>query len=283
MWIQPTELVVEGAHGLLSNQTANNMGITLAGDDDTGASIVFDGGGAYFVWTQPVMWNLGQWHYLAVTRINNTLFIYRDTSEVGRGLGWEGVAVGNYTDLGFGMTNDCPFEGRMDEIRIWNIARTAEELASYYKYTVNPNTPGMVGYWNFNETTDDQTVLDVAVPGNYGVLGTSISIEGVDPIRIVSTAPIIDTLDDDGDGIINPNDVCPTVYNPDQIDTDSDNVGNVCDNCITAANPLQEDSDGDLVGDACDNCPDNYNPEQDDSNGDVIGLRRLLCWHDRRC
>lgn len=60
--------------------------------------------------------------------------------------------------------------------------------------------------------------------------------------------------DDDGDGVPNAVDNCPTVANPDQADADGDGVGDACDNCINLANPDQSDLDGDGFGDVCDSC-----------------------------
>jgi hypothetical protein len=78
--------------------------------------------------------------------------------------------------------------------------------------------------------------------------------------------------DDDGDGVANTRDNCPTVVNPVQTDTDGDGIGDTCDatpngdddndgvdnladNCPTVANSDQTDTDGDGIGDACDETP----------------------------
>ena len=58
--------------------------------------------------------------------------------------------------------------------------------------------------------------------------------------------------DDDGDGVPNASDNCPTIANPTQANGDGDPLGDVCDNCPTIANPAQLDQDGDRLGDACD-------------------------------
>ncbi|MCA9220639.1 MAG: thrombospondin type 3 repeat-containing protein, partial [Planctomycetales bacterium] len=70
--------------------------------------------------------------------------------------------------------------------------------------------------------------------------------------------------DDDGDGLVNAFDNCPTVNNPLQIDSNDDGKGDACgdfdadgvlnglDNCPETVNSLQSDVDNDGIGDACD-------------------------------
>ncbi|WGH74680.1 thrombospondin type 3 repeat-containing protein [Tenacibaculum tangerinum] len=101
--------------------------------------------------------------------------------------------------------------------------------------------------------------------------------------------------DEDGDGILNGVDNCPTTANPDQADVDNNGIGDVCqdtdedgildinDNCPTTSNPDQADADGNKIGDACqdtdgdgvmdnvDNCPNTANPDQADGNNDGVG------------
>jgi predicted small secreted protein len=107
-----------------------------------------------------------------------------------------------------------------------------------------------------------------------------------------SDAPIDPWADTDGDGFLDPFDVCPGVSDPDQADFDGDGVGDACDNCMRDANADQTDTDGDGVGDACvpgmsydpdrdddgdgapdrlDNCPALANADQADADGDSIG------------
>jgi hypothetical protein len=46
------------------------------------------------------------------------------------------------------------------------------------------------------------------------------------------------------------------------VDEDGDGIANAIDNCPTDPNPGQEDADGDTVGDVCDNCVLGPNPDQ---------------------
>ncbi|MFO0723996.1 MAG: amidohydrolase family protein [Myxococcota bacterium] len=90
--------------------------------------------------------------------------------------------------------------------------------------------------------------------------------------------------DQDGDGVPDAMDNCPTVFNPPrpldnnmQGDADSDGAGDVCDPCplnasTTACGQTQlHDRDMDGVNDDVDNCPSVPNPGQENSDGDAIG------------
>ncbi|MDQ3300134.1 MAG: lamin tail domain-containing protein, partial [Myxococcota bacterium] len=90
--------------------------------------------------------------------------------------------------------------------------------------------------------------------------------------------------DQDGDGLPDAEDKCPTVFDPirpldgaKQGDADDDGVGDVCDPCPLNANtttcagvdPNDRDSDG--VPNSTDNCPDAANTNQADADSDGKG------------
>ncbi|NVB36621.1 amidohydrolase family protein [Pseudenhygromyxa sp. WMMC2535] len=98
---------------------------------------------------------------------------------------------------------------------------------------------------------------------------------------------IIPGEDDDGDGVANDVDNCPTVFNPvfttpaapyydEQPDTDADDIGDVCDPCpfdvgTECAAPSANDLDGDGVANGVDNCPYDQNADQADADADGHG------------
>jgi hypothetical protein len=47
----------------------------------------------------------------------------------------------------------APFKGIIDEVRIWNVARTESEIQSTMNQSLNGNETGLIGYWKFDEGT----------------------------------------------------------------------------------------------------------------------------------
>ncbi|HEY9165328.1 MAG TPA: LamG-like jellyroll fold domain-containing protein [Candidatus Kryptonia bacterium] len=82
---------------------------------------------------------------------------------------------------------DCNFfQGMMDEVRVWDVPRTEQQIrADMYKTLAGTET-GLVSYWQFNEVSGD-TVYDV-VGGNKGVL-TNHNGSGA-PTWVTSEAPV---------------------------------------------------------------------------------------------
>lgn len=88
------------------------------------------------------------------------------------------------------------FEGQLDEVRVWSIARTACEIEENYDRQVDPSTPGLVGYWRFDEAAGIQSVFDSSSTGNHGTLGSSSGTGSDDPARLASTAPVSEVSTD---------------------------------------------------------------------------------------
>jgi gliding motility-associated-like protein len=74
--------------------------------------------------------------------------------------------------------------GIIDEIRLWNRALSESEIRNTMCINLTGNEPGLVGYWNFNETNGN-TVYDLS---NNHFNGTFVG----SPIRVRSGAPIGD-------------------------------------------------------------------------------------------
>lgn len=72
------------------------------------------------------------------------------------------------------------FAGTIDEVRIWNKARSQPEIQAAMNHTLIGNEPGLVGYWNFENVAGGQA-LDASASGNHGRLGTTAGADAADP------------------------------------------------------------------------------------------------------
>ena len=81
------------------------------------------------------------------------------------------------------------FNGYIAEFRIWNTARTAQEIKSTMNSQLSGEEPGLVGYWRFDQA-EGIIVKDLTGKGNDGRLeeGASIVNIGGPPINRVWTA-----------------------------------------------------------------------------------------------
>ena len=97
-----------------------------------------------------------QWHHLAfVVQNNNLTGIYLDgTAQTLDSAGqivppMAHFSIASYYDSGADAHN---FKGSIDELRLWNVARTGAEIRANYQQELDPaQEEHLVGYWDFNE------------------------------------------------------------------------------------------------------------------------------------
>ncbi|MBI1805536.1 MAG: T9SS type A sorting domain-containing protein [Ignavibacteria bacterium] len=136
---------------------------------------------------------LNEWLHFAMTYGDSILNLYVNDSLV---VTMPFVITGeNTVPLRLGNTSDnCPiaqrFLGLIDEVRIWDVVRTPDQIRCYYNRIIPPSTPGLIGYWNFDGDSSGQVVGDASPYNHNGSLGADTLIGSDDPIRIVSSAPI---------------------------------------------------------------------------------------------
>lgn len=92
-------------------------------------------------------------------------------------------------DLLFGRSplGGVYFAGEIDEVRIYDVARTQAEIQGDMNATIDGTEPGLLAAWDFNETSGT-TVSDRTGNGNNGTLGGDGAGTDV-PIRVISDAP----------------------------------------------------------------------------------------------
>ncbi len=143
---------------------------------------------------------LGQWYYLVgvteYSRFNGRIRIYIDGDlEHSLNINFTQNTSSNTTatNSAIGTQDNASedfFWGIIDEVRVWQVARTTEEIAASYNRILAPDTPGLVGYWNFDEPAG-QHVYDQTSYGNHGTLGMTDTVGIDDPLRVDSDAPLV--------------------------------------------------------------------------------------------
>ena len=102
-----------------------------------------------------------------------------------------------------GSGNQGYFNGSMDELRIWNVIRTAEEINGSKDTEINCNEPGLVGYYQFNRgigagtNTNLTSLIDITgngfngTLGNFSLSGTTSNWLSGSPIISLSSPPLV--------------------------------------------------------------------------------------------
>jgi hypothetical protein len=189
LWLMFTDYAYWGIAHLLGKRgqcwTNDDLNYQLAGDH------YGFGLGSLYCSTEIPDWPvLGRWTHIAVSCDGDSFRMYIDgqlTNAVACEFGGENIA-----SLVIGGSSDCgnTFPGVIDEVRIWNVARTPQEIADCFYHTISGSAPGLVACWHFDEDSLDQNVIDSSGFGHNGTLGQDLAVSGEDPTRISSTAPL---------------------------------------------------------------------------------------------
>jgi len=110
---------------------------------------------------------LSNWqHYALVASSNgNFMAIYRNGVLETNKTGMTPFVRGNY-ELRLGGSDNDFLNGQLDEFRVWNTARTANEIAANYNHTLKGNEPGLLLYYRFDETGGTVVTNSAATTGS---------------------------------------------------------------------------------------------------------------------
>ncbi len=146
---------------------------------------------------------LNSWHHVAATYDGTSMNIYVD-GEVKAQTNISGLNIGNAvnSNLLIGESPGFPgrvFNGKIDEVRIWNVARSQSQIQSTMNIILTPEyyfTPdsGLVGYWQLDEGSG-QSAEDLSYYSNDATLGTSANPDASDPTWVQANILILNVED----------------------------------------------------------------------------------------
>jgi len=118
------------------------------------------------------------WTHIAVTYDNGTITSYVNgvAVETFAGSGTIGDAHPTKDSLRIGGRENNPanqyFNGQISEAQVWNVVRTAGQIAGDLNGTLTGSETGLLGYWKFNENTG--TTADNLTANSDGTLGGGV-------------------------------------------------------------------------------------------------------------
>jgi hypothetical protein len=116
----------------------------------------------------------GEWTHVAITyHVGQGMYVYVNGTLV-HSTTASGLINPGSTTLRIGARVDTnyfePFKGQIDELRIWNIARSATDISNNMRKELSGSQAGLVGYWKFDESAGATTAADASGNGNNGIV-----------------------------------------------------------------------------------------------------------------
>ncbi|MCX6270714.1 MAG: right-handed parallel beta-helix repeat-containing protein [Bacteroidetes bacterium] len=155
---------------IVSKDYSTPGGYTLCCGDNGRLNFVIGASGAWrYVISGPVM-AAGQWNHVAGVYDGSSISIYINGKLEGRLSCLFNPSVSS-NSLFIGNSPGFPtrlFDGRIEEVRIWNVARTESEIRENMHLHLTGTKIGLVSYWQFNDGTGNR--LKDGIDINNGTL-----------------------------------------------------------------------------------------------------------------
>ena len=195
VWIKPTDFpnryapIIFKGDERRSNFSHRSYILYLREDGKIQVASAPNGQGQKSFYTQPDTIRLNKWYHIAgvINAKRNTMQLFINGVEVGKTdfKGRESFYKSR-KPLRIGWTYEearptqSPFVGFIDEVRIWNVARTATEIRADMNRQLIGDEPGLVAYWKFDELSlqgKDEIVHDATRNKNNGRLIGNAKLE----------------------------------------------------------------------------------------------------------
>tara|TARA_R110002050_G_scaffold300722_2_gene471897 strand:+ start:37718 stop:40324 length:2607 start_codon:yes stop_codon:yes gene_type:complete len=124
---------------------------------------------------------LNQWTHVAFVLSGGTGYLYANGVQVGTGSltsvntpsGNSNLVIGNRVSGG-----NIPFSGKIDEVRVWNYAKTAAQIIADTGRIICPPRTGLVAYHNFDNGTAGGSNSGITTSADSSGLGNNGTLSG---------------------------------------------------------------------------------------------------------
>jgi hypothetical protein len=189
-WIYPTAWRPSEWQGSIINKEGPNSGYFLRCGNNGALTFGYGKSGGFNSVTVAASLRLNTWQHVAAVINGTNCYLYRNGVLVGTGT-TPAAYVPSTVPLEIGRSyNDFNryFIGKIDEVRIWKTAVTAQVIKDWSTKTVSschPNFSNLVGYYEFNNTTSG--VL-TATAGSNGTVQNATYASSSSDISVVLSA-----------------------------------------------------------------------------------------------
>ena len=178
-WIKPSVIANNGIVGWGTYGNANQVNALRL--DPTGKIVNYWWGSDLSV---AYTFTPNTWYHVAATYNCTDRIIYVNGVVAGQDIPGVAHATSNANNFTIGSTNSAEyFNGGIDEVRIWNTALTATDIARRKNCELAGNETGLVAYYKFNQGTASGTntgvtsLTDATANANNGTL-TNFALTG---------------------------------------------------------------------------------------------------------
>jgi len=104
--------------------------------------------------------NPDSWNHVAATFDGTDYKIYVNGTEIASTEEYEGKTPFSSKQFDIGRNGNNTFQGAIDEVRLWNVARTGAEIQNAMLTPLTGEESGLVGYWSFENNLNDASGND---------------------------------------------------------------------------------------------------------------------------
>ncbi|RNC86406.1 MAG: T9SS C-terminal target domain-containing protein [Winogradskyella sp.] len=219
---------------------------------------------------------LNQWTHIAgvYDQVNGTLSIYINgvLQNTATGITGSSLSTTNKTILGGVDWGNATFTGTIDELRIWDRALTAQEIADQRSLILSSDEANLVGYFRIEQGPGNNTLLDsspnnntasffnldansdwntintATVSGETGVLPVLLTVTDANGNADLAPAQIT-IIDNAGPNVITQDITLNIACGASVSITENDISNSITDNCQIASISIDNDTfDGSMIG-----------------------------------